>query len=266
MLSLQQVTVRHGKNTVLSDLSFSIEPGEFVCIVGDGGSGKTSLLSLFIGAENPSAGTVEVDGVDLRVIPPPAMQLYRRRVGMVFQDRKLLPHRTVAENVAFPLEAGEMNDRTIRKRVPAVLTYLGLEGKARAFPQELSAGEQARVALARAIIHKPAILLADEPLADLDPVQAKLVLKVLRDLHTLGSTVVLATHDAALAAALKARTITLKDGRAFDSARRQDPPAQASAPAEPTTEEEVTKAQRKAVSRIHPEPGRRVKITSIGAL
>ncbi|MEK7218513.1 MAG: ATP-binding cassette domain-containing protein, partial [Patescibacteria group bacterium] len=270
----------YGKKEVLADVSLTIEPGEFVCIVGASGAGKTTLLSLLIGAENPSGGTVEVDGVDLRIIPQTAMRLYRRRVGMVFQDRKLLPHRTVAENAAFPLEAGEASDKLIRKRVPAVLGYLGLAGKGRAFPRELSAGEQARVALARAIIHKPAILLADEPLVDLDPAQAKLVLKVLRDLHAMGSTVILATHNAELAEALGARTITLKDGRAYDSARgqetsniaaeeakiRRNAAPQGQPESSRKVEDPVADPERSRGERSRGEQSRRVRITSIGAL
>lgn len=230
MIVLKHVTKIYRGVTVFSDISLRINPGEFVCVTGGSGAGKSTLLGLLVGAEHPTMGTVEVDGVDLRAIPPLAMQIFRHKVGMVFQDRKLLPHRTVWENVAFPLEVNGASPDLIRKRVPAVLSYLGLDLRNSAFPEELSSGEKTCVALARAIVHKPAILLADEPLADLDATQKRQVLRVLRDFHALGSTVILATHDTELVEALQARTITLHSGHAMDGARKEEASAAVSSP------------------------------------
>lgn len=216
MIVLKDVTKRYGKKTILDHVSLQINPGEFVCIVGPGGAGKTTLLHLLVGAERATEGAIEVDGVNLRTLPPPVLQLYRRRVGMVFQEGRLIPRRTVAENVAFPLEACGWDDAAIRVRVAEVLQLLRLTELAEALPSELACGESTRAVIARAIIHEPMILLADEPTAHLDPEQAKEILRIFRQLHQAGTTILLATHNLPLAQSFECRMVELRDGRASE--------------------------------------------------
>jgi cell division transport system ATP-binding protein len=213
MIVLKNVSKAYGKMKVLSDVSFQVQPREFVCVTGPSGAGKSTLIHLLIGAEEASSGIVEVDGVDLRTVPPGAMQLYRRRVGVVFQDYKLLQHRTVYENVAFPLEVAGVTDAAINKRVPEVLKQMGLAHRADALPRELSGGEKARTAIARAVVHTPMIILADEPTGNVDPSQAAAIFKLLKDINASGATVILATHDAAMVNQLQTRVLKLENGK-----------------------------------------------------
>lgn len=213
MIVLQGVSKDYGEGKVLDGISLQIEPGEFVCVTGSSGAGKTTLLSLLIGAEPATGGIITVDGVSLRKVPPGALQIFRRRLGIVFQDYKLLANRTVAENVSFPLEVCGASDETIRQTVPDLLKRMSLTSRANALPRELSGGEKARTAIARAIAHKPLILLADEPTQNLDPDQAKDVLQTFRDINAGGTTVIIATHDAVLVDLLRTRVIQLEKGR-----------------------------------------------------
>lgn len=213
MIVLTDVCKIFGKKTVLEALSLTINPGEFVCIVGASGTGKSTLLRLLTGEERVTDGRIEVDGVDLKSLPPPVLQLYRRRIGVVFQDARLLPRRTVAENCAFPLESAGWDDAAIRERATEVLSLLHLSSLADAEPVDLSAGERALTAVARSIAHLPMILLADEPTGNLDPQQTKEVLRLFQQFHQAGATVVLATHDLPLAQSLSARMVELRDGK-----------------------------------------------------
>lgn len=214
MIVFRNVTKKFRSTAVLSDVSFRVDPGEFVCLTGPSGAGKTTVLSLLIGATAPTEGAVEVDGVDLRSVPPQALQLYRRRVGVVFQDLKLLPHLTLEENVAFPLEVAGIADAAARSRVTDALKWTELTERAGEFPSELSGGERARAALARAIVHQPLIVAADEPTGNLDPVESIAILQLLRHLHRdEGVTVILATHDAALVDTLQSRVLRLEGGK-----------------------------------------------------
>lgn len=213
MIALQNVTKKFRNLTVLDNVSLRIEPGEFVCITGPSGAGKSTLLSLLIGALTVTEGSIMVDDVDLRSVPLGALQLFRRRVGMVFQDYKLLQNRTVAENIAFPLEVTGKSDTFIAERVPTLLHAMGLEDKAQSMPQELSGGERARVAVARAVAHQPLILLADEPTGNLDRKQSDDVLQLFHSIHQAGTTVIIATHDQALVSAARARMVVLEHGR-----------------------------------------------------
>ncbi|TSC57408.1 MAG: cell division transport system ATP-binding protein [Candidatus Peregrinibacteria bacterium Greene0416_19] len=272
MIVLKNVTKVFGRETALSGVSLRVDPGEFVCISGPSGAGKTTILSLIIGADAPTSGAVELDGVDLRHVPKPALQLYRRRVGMIFQDLKLLPHRTVAENVAFPLEVCGVSDATIIKRVGEVLQITGLSGHAGALPHELSAGDRARAALARAIIHKPLIILADEPSGNMDPGQAVVILQILRHLQSQGMTVIVCTHDPALVDTLQTRVIRLQAGKVirdgvggYERAKK----AQPKTPVAPGDHRFFSETDQEVAAKIDREEwgegGKKVKITSIGS-
>ena len=201
------------KVPALCDVSFRIDKGEFVVLAGPSGAGKTTLLRLLYRAEPPSDGEVEVFGQDVGTLRRAQVAALRRSIGVVFQDAKLLPVRTVYENVAFVLRVLGTPRRDITARVFDALRVVGLSARAQAYPAQLSQGEAQRAALARAIVRKPPLLLADEPTGNLDDAMAAEILDVLRDIWTGGTTVVLATHQAGLAQALKRRTLTLEGGR-----------------------------------------------------
>lgn len=212
MLVLKNISKTYGRNKVLDGVSFRVDPKEFVCITGPSGAGKSTLLHLMIGAELPSKGSITVDGVDLRMLPPTILQLFRRRVGVVFQDYKLLWNRTVAENVSFPLEVAGAPDDVIDQRVKEVLKEMALTRRANTMANALSGGEKARTAIARSIAHKPIILFADEPTGNLDPEQTEMVLDLFRNIHKQGTTVVLATHEVDIVDSLQTRVIRLEEG------------------------------------------------------
>ena len=219
MIALKNVSKSYHRKRVLTDISLQVDPGEFVCITGLSGTGKSTLIHLLAGVEEASSGRIEVDGVDLRAVPPIAMRLFRQRVGVVFQDYKLLSHYTVRENIGYPLEVCGAPQAAIVKRVGELLTELKLTRKADALPRELSGGEQARTAIARALAHEPMILFADEPTGNLDPEQSEKILKLFLGINKKGTTVVLATHDAALVDVLQTRVITLDDGKIVRDSR-----------------------------------------------
>ena len=213
MIILKNVRKSYKKNRVLTDISLKIDPGEFVCITGPSGAGKTTFVHILAGAEDATSGSVEVDGIDLKTIPPAALMLYRRRVGVIFQDGKLLPHMTVRENVTYPLEVCGASDKEIQSRSTLILRKMNLTKRANALPHELSAGEKARTAIARAVAHSPMILIADEPTGNLDPDESLQILNLLQDINKDGTTVVLATHDASLVDAANTRVIRFDNGR-----------------------------------------------------
>jgi len=212
MLVLKNISKTYGRNKVLDGVSFRVDPKEFVCITGPSGAGKSTLLHLMIGAEPVSKGSITVDGVDLRILPPTILQMFRRRIGVVFQDYKLLWDRTVAENVAFPLEVAGAPDDVIEQRVKEVLKEMELTRRANTMANALSGGEKARTAIARSIVHNPIILFADEPTGNLDPEQTEMVLELLRQINKHGTTVVLATHEVDIVDSLQTRVIRLEEG------------------------------------------------------
>ena len=213
MITLESVGKVIKGDSVLEDISFDIHPKELVCITGPSGSGKSTILHLLIGAEEATSGKIIIDGVELRSLPPTALQLFRRRVGVVFQDYKLLWNQTVAENVAFPLEVCGIPQKMISKRVEAVLSDLGLLRKAKTMTSALSAGEKARTAIARAIVHNPMILLADERTGNLDAEESAMMINLLQLINKNGTTVVLATHDMSIVDQLQTRTLVLNNGK-----------------------------------------------------
>jgi cell division transport system ATP-binding protein len=201
------------KVPALSDVSFRIDKGEFVVLTGASGAGKTTLLRLLYRDDLPSEGDIEVLGYDLVPLRRGQIAPLRRSIGVVFQDAKLLPVRTVYENVAFVLRVLGTPKREITQRVFDALRVVGLSARAQAYPAQLSQGEAQRASLARAIVRQPSLLLADEPTGSLDDAMEAEIIDVIKDIWAGGTTVVLATHQARLAGALRRRTITLEGGR-----------------------------------------------------
>lgn len=214
MIVLEQVSKTYHPDSVgLDDVSLRIEAGELVSIVGQSGAGKTTLAKLLMAEEQPSAGRIEIGGWDITNIKPRDIPELRRQIGVIFQDYKLLPKKTVYENVAFALEVAGAPTQHIRDVVPQVLKIVGLEDRARRFPRQLSGGEQQRVVIARSLVHRPKVLLADEPTGNLDTLNTQDIMDLLVKINAFGTTVVLVTHNREVVNALRRRVITLKDGR-----------------------------------------------------
>lgn len=214
MIKLRNVSkIYHPNIQSLSDISLDIDQGEFVSIVGQSGAGKTTLAKLMIADERPSRGMIEIGGWDITRIRGREIPYLRRQIGTVFQDFKLLPKRTVYENVAFALEvAGEPN-RRIREIVPQVLKIVGLDEKFHRYPQQLSGGEQQRVVIARSLVHRPKVILADEPTGNLDTLNTAEIIGLLERINEFGTTIVLVTHNREVVNNLRRRVITLADGQ-----------------------------------------------------
>ena len=196
----------------LCDLDLYIDKGEFVFVVGSSGSGKSSLVRLLLKEIEPSSGTIIVDGQDISKIKRRHLPKYRRKMGVVFQDFRLLKNKTVFENVAFAMQIVEASTREIRRAVPQVLALVGLAKKAKAYPNQLSGGEQQRTALARAIVNRPPLLIADEPTGNLDPTTAWDIMTLLEDINDRGTTVVVATHAHDIVDDMRKRVVALKNG------------------------------------------------------
>lgn len=215
MILLDRVTKTYTKRngSALERITLHIEPKEFVIVVGPSGAGKSTLLKLLTREEKPSSGKIVVGGIDYEQLKDRNIPQLRRRIGVVFQDFKLLPNKTVYENVAFALEIVGVGNREIRHTVPKVLQIVGLKGKERSYPRELSGGERQRVAIARAVVRQPKILIADEPTGNLDPKHAWDVIRVLEKINKYGTTVLLTTHNQEIVNQLKRRVVTIRDGR-----------------------------------------------------
>ncbi len=216
MISFNQVSKRYGGAggyEALKSVALVINPGEMVCITGHSGAGKSTLLKLMCAIERPTSGSVLVNGQNIGTLPASAIPFVRRNFGLMFQDNKLLYDRNVFQNVMCPLDIIGFDAADAAKRVRAALDKVGLLGKEKALPVTLSGGEQQRLSIARAIVHRPSILLADEPTANLDAAYAVELGELLRSFHQVGVTVVIATHDEQLAARLQPRRIVLEQGR-----------------------------------------------------
>ena len=213
MIELNNVTKVYGKDTVaLEHVNLEVEAGEFVFLVGASGSGKSTILRLLLKEMEPTAGTIFVNGTKLSTIPRRRVPRHRRNIGCVFQDFKLLPNKTVSENVAYAMEVTGQKQRSIRVKVPEILEIVGLTGKTEKYPDQLSGGEQQRVSIARAFVSQPPILIADEPTGNLDPETSVGIVQLLNRIHRIGTTVLVATHDRHMVDVMQKRVVTLEDG------------------------------------------------------
>jgi cell division transport system ATP-binding protein len=215
MISVQNVTKKYRgtPRPALDQVSLEIDKGDFVFLVGASGSGKSSLMRLMLREDVPNSGSVHVLGENLVGLPARRVPFFRRKLGVVFQDFRLLPNKTVSQNVAFSLEVIGKSQGFIQEAVPDVLGLVGLAEKADRLPSELSGGEQQRVALARAIVNKPAILLADEPTGNLDPTTSEGIMALINSINLAGTTVVMATHDRSIVDKMQRRVVELSQGQ-----------------------------------------------------
>lgn len=213
MIGLKNVTKSYPNGVhALNRVSLAIEDGEFIYIIGPTGSGKSTIIKILNGEEVPDSGLVLVDGVDVGSLKHRKVPYYRRNIGCVFQDYRLLPTLTVQENIAFALEVLGISKKEIRSRVDEVLELVDLKNKARAYPNELSGGQQQRVTIGRAIANNPKLLIADEPTGNLDPEKSLEIIALLEKINQLGTTVLMVTHDIVLVEKFKKRTVTLDQG------------------------------------------------------
>jgi len=212
MLEFKNVSWKAGKKDVIKNISFVVEPGELVSIIGASGAGKSTIFKLLIGEIRPTHGDIQLNNFSLKDISLASLQNYRRQIGIVFQDFRLLSKKTTYENIAFPLEVcGQESE--VRRKIPKLLQLVGLEDKKKQFPHELSGGERQRLAIARALVHEPQILIADEPTGNLDPKNAREIAELFYNLNKKNDlTILIATHDPFLVKFLSPRVIRLQEG------------------------------------------------------
>ncbi len=201
------------KSAALKDVTFTVNRGEFLSIVGHSGAGKTTLVKMILGEEMPTHGTVFFESVNIHLLRKKKLSLYRLKIGVIFQDFRLIPSKTAYENIAFAMEAAGRTDEEIASDVPDVLELVGLDKKMSNFPHELSGGEKQRVAIARALINQPELVIADEPTGNLDPVNTHEIVQILKKVNELGTTIMLTTHNRGVIDELKRRVITLDGGK-----------------------------------------------------
>ena len=223
MIDLENVTKAYSTgNHALNGVSLHIDKGEFVFIVGDSGSGKSTLIKLLLKELEPTSGTIKVNGINLNKMKQRSVPKYRRKIGVVFQDFRLLKDRNVYENIAFAQRVVITPTKNIRKNVPAMLSLVGLAEKYKSYPKEISGGEQQRVAIARALVNEPKILLADEPTGNLDAHNAWEIMKLLEEINQRGTTVLVVTHNQEIVRAMRKRVITMRKGVVIDDERAGD--------------------------------------------
>lgn len=218
MIKLEEVSkvfrTKKGEEVVaLDNVSLEVKEKEFVCLVGKSGAGKTTLLRLLLLEERPTNGKIFFEGEEVTNLPPSKLPQYRRKIGAVFQDYKLLPTKTAYENLSYIMEATGFSDEEIKRDVPKVLELIGLAEKAKSFPDELSAGEKQRLSIGRAVIHRPKLILADEPTGNLDPYTTMDIISIFSKIHQMGATIIFATHNREVVNLLKKRTICLEKGK-----------------------------------------------------
>lgn len=213
MIEFKNVSKLYNNNVkALSDVSINIESGEFVFLVGPSGAGKSTFIKMILKEVEPTSGKVVVNNTDLSKLARNDVPYFRRKIGMVFQDFRLIPNLNVYENVAFAMKVVEATPKEIRRRVPMVLSLVGLSHKYKMFPNELSGGEQQRVSLARSIVNNPSLLIADEPTGNLDPETAKEIMDLLDDINKAGTTILMATHAKDIVDTMKKRVIAIEGG------------------------------------------------------
>ena len=213
MIELSHVSLKYDRQTsALEDVNLSVDEGEFVFIVGPSGAGKSSIIKLLLREKVASSGIVTVDGVNVGRLKQRQIPQYRRKLGVVFQDFRLIPNMTVYDNVAFSMRVTDAPNKTIRNRVPYILNLMGLEKKAKRFPHEISGGEQQRVALARALVNDPPIIIADEPTGNIDPELSYEIVELLEGINACGTTVLMVTHEHEMVHHFGGRIITIEHG------------------------------------------------------
>jgi cell division transport system ATP-binding protein len=214
MVKLEGVTKKYGSDIIgLEDINLHIKPKEFVSIVGQSGAGKSTLVKLLIAEERPDKGNISIGGWDITHIRKSRVPVLRRQIGVVFQDFKLLPQKTVFENVAFAAEVCGESSKKIKQTVPQALGIVDLEDKADRYPKQLSGGERQRVVIARSLIHRPKLLIADEPTGNLDSINTQEIIELLLRINDFGTTVILVTHNRDVVNSLKKRVLTMSEGR-----------------------------------------------------
>lgn len=222
MIEFRNVTKKYGNNIALDNVSLRIEDGDFVFLVGPSGAGKSTFIKLISKEIEPDTGNILVDGKELTLLSNREVPDHRRSIGMVFQDYRLLPHKTVYENVAFAMEVIHSTPRAIRRQVPQILDIMGIGDAANKFPDELAGGEQQRVAIARAIINNPRLLIADEPTGNLDPDTAWEIMKLINQINRRGTTVVMVTHAKDIVDRMGKRVVAIADGQIVRDSRGGD--------------------------------------------
>lgn len=213
MINFTNISMKYGNGVyALKDVTIEIDKGEFVFLVGPSGAGKSTFMKLLLKEINPTSGSIQLDGQDVTRVHRRSIPYLRRKMGVVFQDFRLLPNKTVYENVAFAMEILEIKPKEIRRQVPIILSMVGLSDRSRNFPSQLSGGEQQRVSIARAMINNPPILIADEPTGNLDPDTSWEIMKLLRQISRRGTTIIMATHDKEIVNLMQKRVIALEKG------------------------------------------------------
>lgn len=222
MIRFENVYKRYEKKDkyALEDVNLYIKKGEFVFLVGSSGAGKSTFIRLLLREQMVSDGMITINDIDLSELTQRTIPMYRRTIGVVFQDFKLLGNKTAYENIAYALEITQHSNKEIRRKVPVALSLVGLSHKARSYPSQLSGGEQQRIGIARAIINNPQILIADEPTGNLDPGNADDIMRLLLDINRRGTTVIVATHAKEIVDKLQKRVITLSEGRILSDVQR----------------------------------------------
>jgi len=220
MIIFDEVSKNYNGKLALDEVSFSIKPREFVTLVGPSGAGKTTIIKLLTCEEYPTSGTVSINGKNIHLLKKKHIPYYRRQIGVVYQDFKLLAHKTVFENVAFAMEVGGQAGKVIKEEVEKILKLVGLAGRMESFPNELSSGEAQRVAIARALVFEPRFLIADEPTGNLDPKTAWGIIRILLKINQLGTTILLATHNREIVNKISQRVITIVKGKIISDKKR----------------------------------------------
>ncbi len=221
MIDMINITKTYKNETIaLSEVNIKISKGDFVFLVGPSGAGKSTFIKLLLKEVEPDEGTIIVDDLDITKISMRKVPYVRRKIGIVFQDFRLLPNKTIFENVAFAMEIIEATSREIRRQVPMILSMVGLSDKAKLYPDELSGGEQQRVSIARAIVNNPAVLIADEPTGNLDPDTAWEIMKLIKQINRRGTTVIMATHAKDIVDTMQQRVIALEKGKVVRDNKR----------------------------------------------